>query len=343
MKWMVSFNQKQAIDAGVKNVSQAIVLDLLTSCSSWASPVEHHGKIYYWVSRQSICRELPLMKMKPDTAYRHLRSLAQLGLIDHQKDGKKDLVRLTAKGKRYHSYRPSDGQDLNQPHYVGKKSELSDDEIDESQEDSDKNHHLDGQNDQECPVSTPHHDNSSHYVGKKSESTEKHYVGKKSEFSGNTIPDLNPEKPGNNSENPRKKIRHIHTTKDPITRDPADGEYSNIGSDIRFAMHDEWEPSSDHFPVLCRRAGLVDWQTYHTQEVLTEFILWWSGQPHDMTQYNWELKYLKQLQRSKAHANQNQSNGSGSEKPSRFIDENDTSFLDDDPGLREAIGLKSNG
>jgi|GEM_PF-4699571 len=343
MKWIVSFNQKQAIDVGVRNVSQAIVLELLTSCSAWASAVEHNGKIYYWVSRQSICRELPLMNMKPDTAYRHLKSLAELGLIDHQKSGKKDLVRLTAKGKRYHSYRPADVQDLGENHYVGKKSEFSEVDTDERAEDSDKNHHLDGQNDQESPVSPPCDDNPSHYVGKKSENGENHYVGKKSEFSDSTMSDLNPKKPGKNSEEARKKIRHIHTTKDPDTNDPADGEYSNIGSDIRFAMHDEWQPSSDHFPVLCRRAGLVDWQTYHTQEVLTEFILWWSGQPSEQTQYNWELKYLKQLQRSKArgnaHGNQNQSGGNEPTK-SRYVDENDASFLDEDESTRQVAGLK---
>ena len=162
--------------------------------------------------------------------------------------------------------------------------------------------------------------------------------------------DLNPKKLGKKSEEARKKIRHIHTTKDPDTKDPADGEYSNIGSDIRFAMHDEWQPSSDHFPVLCRRAGLFDWQTYHTQETLTEFILYWSGQEsawsgqvRELTQYNWELKYLKQLQRSKArgnaHGNQNQSGGNEPKK-SRYVDENDTSFLDEDESTRQVAGLK---
>lgn len=334
MKYTITINQKQAVDAGITNVSQAIILDLLTSCSTWATPEEHKGKIFYWVSRQSICRELPILKIQPDTAYRHLRGLAELGLIDYQKSGKKDLVRLTSKGRKYHSFRKSEGGEAENSPYVGKKSEFSEGETrptEATQEQSGlSSPESDNTTQENTDLDTPKH--------------EKPYVGKKSELLENTMSDSDPKKLGNNSEKARKKIRHISNTRSiSNTNDQtADGEYSNIGSDIRFAMHDEWQPSSDHFPNLCRRAGLVDWQTYHTQETLIEFILFWSGQASELTQYNWELKYLKQLQRSKAHGNQNQSNGIGPGKPSRFIDENDTSFLDEDSELRQAIGLESN-
>lgn len=321
MKYTLTINQKQALDAGIKNVSQAIVLDLLTSCSTWASPIEHKGRIYYWVSRQSICRELPILNMQPDTAYRHLKALAEFGLIDYQKSGKKDLIRLTSKGKKYHSSA-----------YVGKKSEFSSDE-DRPSESTQEGSGL----------ASPECDSDTQEKGSLGgENNSNPYVGKKSEFCENTMSEKNPKKLGKNSESARKKIRHISNTRSiSNTNDHAGvGNQFETLSEHRFSMHDDWQPSSDHFPILCRRAGLADWQTYHTQETLTEFILYWSGQPSELTQYNWELKYLKQLQRSKANGKTLSTTGSGPGK-SKFIDENDTSFLDDDPELRQAVGLAS--
>lgn len=84
------------------------------SASTWAKGyLMPDNEISYWVARQVVCDELPLLNMKPDTVYRHMKSLSELGVIDYQKDGKKDMIRVTKKGKKYLSSR-----------YVGNKSEL---------------------------------------------------------------------------------------------------------------------------------------------------------------------------------------------------------------------------
>ena len=101
MKYYLKINQAKAIEFGIKNINQAHVFDLLTSASSWATPIKINNEFYYWVSRQSICRELELLAIKPDTAYRHLKFLSALKLIDYQKQGLKDCVRLTKLGKTY--------------------------------------------------------------------------------------------------------------------------------------------------------------------------------------------------------------------------------------------------
>ena len=343
MKYCISVNQERAIKAGIRNITTAHILDLLTTCSSWATPQERDGHVYYWVSRQSICRELPLLDIKPDTAYRHLKKLAELNLIDYQKDGKKDLVRLTTKGKKYHSAGDKRHESDDDP-YVGFKSELSGDDSVINKEKVSQKDDIDGQNTQKHYVGNKSEANTDDYIGNNSENTPNHYVGFESEKGQNS--EKNPKKLGKKSEKARKKIRQITSTRSiRNTNDHADGENSNIGSDIRFAMHDEWQPSSEHFPFLCHRAGLFDWQTYHTQETLTEFILYWSGQPSELTQYNWELKYLKQLQRRKANGwrktnkSETATTGSGSGK-SRYVDENDTSFLDEDESTRRVAGLK---
>lgn len=118
MKYNLHINQKQAIELGIKNFNQAHIFDLISMCSVWAKPITVDDKVYYWVARQVIIKELPLMDIKADTAYRHLKALSELGLIEHIKSGVKDLVMLTDLGKTYHSDTMSE---IN-PSKVGNKS-----------------------------------------------------------------------------------------------------------------------------------------------------------------------------------------------------------------------------
>lgn len=114
MKYTLTVNQKACFDLGIKNINQAHIFSLLMSASTWAKGyLMPDNEISYWVARQVVCDELPLLNMKPDTVYRHMKSLSELGVIDYQKDGKKDMIRVTKKGKKYLSSR-----------YVGNKSEL---------------------------------------------------------------------------------------------------------------------------------------------------------------------------------------------------------------------------
>jgi len=110
MRWTLNVNQKQSLNLGIKNINQSIILGLICDCHSWAEAVLIEGEVFYWTSRQSFARELPLLDLKADTIYRHLKIIEQLGLIEYKKDGKKDCVRLTKLGKTY---------------YVGNESEFS--------------------------------------------------------------------------------------------------------------------------------------------------------------------------------------------------------------------------
>lgn len=116
MKYNLYVHQALAIELGIKNINQAHIFDLLTTASTWAKHEIVDGELYYWVARQSICSELALLNMKPDTVYRHLKALNVLEVIDYVKVGKKDCIRITEKGKRY----LLKGDEI---HYVGNKSE----------------------------------------------------------------------------------------------------------------------------------------------------------------------------------------------------------------------------
>ena len=120
MKFTITVNQKQALDLGITNINQAIILGFISEAHSWAEPVVFEGEVYYWASRGIIASELELLDLKEDTIYRHLKILASLGLIDYIKINKKDCVRLTKKGKTYYVGNESEN---NTNDYVGNESE----------------------------------------------------------------------------------------------------------------------------------------------------------------------------------------------------------------------------
>lgn len=111
-QYIMAFRQQAAMELGMANVNQAIIFELLSLASEWATPEYVDGTQYHWTARQKICAELPLLDLKPDTVARYLKSLVQLGLIEHIKSGKKDLTRITDKALSY----------------FGKKSDIANDE-----------------------------------------------------------------------------------------------------------------------------------------------------------------------------------------------------------------------
>ncbi|GAG04879.1 unnamed protein product, partial [marine sediment metagenome] len=101
MKYTISINQKQAIELGLTNINQLFIFDLLISAQSWAKTIIIEGETHYWVARQAIADQLPILNLKPDTVYRHLKELTKLGLIDYAKHGNMDCINITDKGKSY--------------------------------------------------------------------------------------------------------------------------------------------------------------------------------------------------------------------------------------------------
>lgn len=119
MKYFLSTNQGKALKLGIRNINQAIIFDLLTTLSTWSTPEVMDGQVFYWAARQRIVDELPLLDLKPDTVYRHLKALDQLGLIEYRKLRKRDLVRVTEQGRSY----VGNKSEFSDKHYVGNESE----------------------------------------------------------------------------------------------------------------------------------------------------------------------------------------------------------------------------
>ena len=113
------------------NATQGILFSLLYEAPAWAKEEIIENKTYYFVSRNLILEELPMFFEKSDTVYRNLKVLQEKGLIKYIKQGKKDLIRITAKGKTWNEFKdnnseknPNSEQNSEKnPNNLGKKSE----------------------------------------------------------------------------------------------------------------------------------------------------------------------------------------------------------------------------
>lgn len=113
------------------NATQGILFSLLYEAPAWAKEEIIENKAYYFVSRNLILNELPMFFEKADTVYRNLKILAEKGLIEYIKKGKKDLIRISEKGKTWNEIKKNnseknpvleDNSEKN-PKKLGKKSE----------------------------------------------------------------------------------------------------------------------------------------------------------------------------------------------------------------------------
>ena len=120
MKYNITLNQPAMIEYNL-NVAKFVILDVLSVAPTWCNPVVKENEVYFWVARQKISEELKAFDYKPNTIFKYLKELNTLGFIDYIKDGKKDLIRLTNKGKSIFTAM----LEKNPDYYVGKKSEES--------------------------------------------------------------------------------------------------------------------------------------------------------------------------------------------------------------------------
>ena len=113
------------------NAQQGILFALLYEAPAWAKEEIIENRTYYFVSRNLILEELPMFFEKSDTVYRNLKVLQEKGLIEYIKQGKKDLIRITAKGKTWNEFKDNNSEknpiyeqnSEKNPNNLGKKSE----------------------------------------------------------------------------------------------------------------------------------------------------------------------------------------------------------------------------
>lgn len=100
MRYTSTINNLKCVEWDL-SLSQAFLVDLLVYAPHWADKVSIGNSTYYWISRNKVLDEIPHVFKTADTVYRALKALAEKGIIDYRKSGKKDIVRVTNKGKEW--------------------------------------------------------------------------------------------------------------------------------------------------------------------------------------------------------------------------------------------------
>lgn len=97
MQFTIYINQPRATEWGL-NLQQATLFAFLYELPSWATCHIIDGVSYYRIAYNKIISELPILSQHKDTIYRHMKALANLGIIEVQQQGADILVRVTGKG-----------------------------------------------------------------------------------------------------------------------------------------------------------------------------------------------------------------------------------------------------
>jgi hypothetical protein len=96
MQFTLTINQVKALEWGL-NSQQALLFAFVYGCPSWAKPITTDNGVFFVLSKAKIIEELPLLTDKPDTAYRMLKALQDVGLIELSSTSNVTLFRLTEK------------------------------------------------------------------------------------------------------------------------------------------------------------------------------------------------------------------------------------------------------
>lgn len=133
MKYFLSLDLIHLKEWGL-NPSQGMLFAYLFNVPTWANPEQLEGETFYFCCRSNIITDTGgTITDKPDTIYRLLKDLDKAGVIQYAKKGRKDLVRITDKGRKWSFQNPENFPNFIKPEVnpeknpskPGKKSELN--------------------------------------------------------------------------------------------------------------------------------------------------------------------------------------------------------------------------
>ncbi|MDT3718463.1 phage replication protein [Pseudomonas oryzihabitans] len=123
MQYTITINQAKSVEWGL-NPQQALLFAFVYECPSWARMMRTDDGEFYALSKAKIIEELPILTDKPDTAYRLLKQLDAIGLIEISHTATITLVRITRKGKEWN--RKLDGSEKYPTSTTAKVGKISD-------------------------------------------------------------------------------------------------------------------------------------------------------------------------------------------------------------------------
>ena len=89
---------KKAIDIGITNISQYLIYNYILHKESFSKKIKIDGITYFKLNFDLAQEELPLMRLKEDTLYRHLLYFERKGIISFKKlHKKKEYIKIIKK------------------------------------------------------------------------------------------------------------------------------------------------------------------------------------------------------------------------------------------------------
>ena len=131
MKFSIYINQLSIIENGLDiDIIEASILNFIIefSKSEAIQKIEENGVVYFWISYEKVCSELPILKLKKDSVYRRIKKLCEVGLLEQYGKGKelgKSFFALTKECEKLNFTdigKLSEGSEI-KPNDIGKKSE----------------------------------------------------------------------------------------------------------------------------------------------------------------------------------------------------------------------------
>ncbi len=98
MEYSLYINQAKSLEWGL-NLQQACLFGFLHSAPAWAEVRMVDGEAWFWVSKQKILSELPILTDKQDTVKRHMSALEKAGVIERRTVSNEPVYRITTLGK----------------------------------------------------------------------------------------------------------------------------------------------------------------------------------------------------------------------------------------------------
>ena len=131
MKFSIYINQLSIIENGLDiDIVEASILNFIIefSKSEAIQKIKENGVVYFWISYEKVCSELPILKLKKDSVYRRIKKLCEVGLLEQYGKGKelgKSFFALTKECEKLNFTDIGKLSEVSEiePKDIGKKSE----------------------------------------------------------------------------------------------------------------------------------------------------------------------------------------------------------------------------
>lgn len=100
MQYSLYIDQKRSVEWRL-TPKQALLFSYITTATKWAQSTTQEESIYYFLSKNKLCQEMPLVATKTNTMYKYIKQLEEKGVILHQVIKNMTHIAITNKGKMW--------------------------------------------------------------------------------------------------------------------------------------------------------------------------------------------------------------------------------------------------